>query len=137
MESLRSLPSNNDLTFRVFDFSRDEIPHTGKADEFSIEDYLSEGDNQNTLKQVDAQGAWIVENFYKDEVTLASLRLRAGLSQKTLAEQCGWKQPTIARYETGSTIPSVLAAKKIAKAIGISLDELALAFENSSHRVAR
>ena len=70
-------------------------------------------------------------------VTLASLRLRAGLSQKTLAEQCGWKQPTIARYETGSTIPSVLAAKKIAKAIGISLDELALAFENSSHRVAR
>lgn len=136
MGSNKVLPSNTDSTLRVFDFSRDELPHTGKEEEFSIEDYLGDGDNQDILKLVDAQGPWVAENLYKDEVTLASLRLRAGLSQKTLAEQCGWKQPTIARYETGSTIPSLLAASKIAKALGIGVDELVVAFENSSNRVA-
>ncbi len=48
-------------------------------------------------------------------------RARAGLSQSQLAKKLGTSQPTIARWESGSQIPSVRSLLKIAKATGLDL----------------
>jgi len=46
-------------------------------------------------------------------------------SQSQLAKNCGVSREVIGKYERGETIPSLDAAKKIAKAFGVILDYLA------------
>ena len=54
------------------------------------------------------------------------LRLRAdrGMTQKDLAKASGVSVPQIARYETGTSKPRMTAISKLAKALGVSPDEL-------------
>jgi transcriptional regulator with XRE-family HTH domain len=52
-------------------------------------------------------------------------RLEQGLSQADLATAVGLDKRQIRRYEAGEAQPSLAAAKAIADALGISLDELA------------
>ena len=54
------------------------------------------------------------------------LRLRAdrGMTQKDLAKASGVSIPQIARYETGTSKPRMTAITKLAKALGVSPDEL-------------
>jgi transcriptional regulator with XRE-family HTH domain len=55
-----------------------------------------------------------------------------GLSQADLATQVGVDRRQIRRYEAGETQPTLSVAKSIARALGISIDELA---GEESHRV--
>jgi transcriptional regulator with XRE-family HTH domain len=52
-------------------------------------------------------------------------RSALGLSQSELAETVGLDKRQIRRYEAGEAQPSLLVAKGLAAALGISLDELA------------
>ncbi|MDD4930751.1 MAG: helix-turn-helix transcriptional regulator [Candidatus Colwellbacteria bacterium] len=52
---------------------------------------------------------------------IAFARLRSGFTQGKLAEKIGTKQPAIARYESGTSIPTLTVLKKIAKVIGAKL----------------
>jgi DNA-binding XRE family transcriptional regulator len=126
------LPQNAEK-YRVFDLRSDELPHTGVEDEFSIDEYL-DAQEPEIQAAVDAQGPWVAETLYGEQKSLAALRLRAGLSQKALAERCGCEQPHISRYESGSTVPNLFAAKRIADALGVSLDQLAEAMHESLTR---
>ncbi len=49
---------------------------------------------------------------------LVKARLRAGLSQADLAERMGTSQSTIARLESGQTLPSTKTLVRFAKATG-------------------
>lgn len=49
------------------------------------------------------------------------LRLRNGLSQTALAQKIGTKQTSIARLESGSSLPSLSFLKRIADATGTTL----------------
>jgi ribosome-binding protein aMBF1 (putative translation factor) len=49
---------------------------------------------------------------------LARARLRAGLSQAELAARMGTSQSTIARLESGQTVPSTKTLLRLAKATG-------------------
>jgi ribosome-binding protein aMBF1 (putative translation factor) len=49
---------------------------------------------------------------------LIKARLRAGLSQAELAERMGTSQSTIARLESGQTLPSTKTLLRFAKATG-------------------
>lgn len=69
------------------------------------------------------------KTLFAEEKGLRALRLRAGLSQADLAVACGTTQPYIARYESGSTVPLLTSAKKMAAVLGCSLDELTDAFD--------
>src|SRR3954470_4367984 len=51
-------------------------------------------------------------------------RNELGLSQADLAAQVGTDSRQIRRYEAGETQPTLPVAKAIARALGISLDEL-------------
>lgn len=49
-------------------------------------------------------------------------RIEAGLTQKELAKLIGTKQPSIARVENCSILPSLEFLEKIAKAVGCGLE---------------
>ena len=55
---------------------------------------------------------------------LREARERKGMTQIVLADRCGFSYATISQYETGNREPQVMAAKKIADELGVSLDEL-------------
>jgi transcriptional regulator with XRE-family HTH domain len=63
---------------------------------------------------------------------LRTRRTELGMSQADLAAQVGLDKRQIRRYEAGETQPTLAAAKAIAQALGISIDELA---GHASHRV--
>ena len=55
---------------------------------------------------------------------LKAARLAAGLTQGQLAELVGVQQRDISRWENGHREPGVLIVKKMAQALGGSMDEL-------------
>lgn len=55
---------------------------------------------------------------------LQRLRMRRGLSCKTLGELCGLSKNTIALYERGERRPTVDALVAIADFFGVTVDEL-------------
>lgn len=54
---------------------------------------------------------------------LREARQRAGMTQAQLAEAIGCKQKDVSRWEAGRE-PSVLTVKKMAQALGCSMDAL-------------
>ena len=55
---------------------------------------------------------------------LTEVRKNNNLSQAELAQKVGTRAPVIGRYERDEAKPSIEAATKIAKALGVSLDYL-------------
>ena len=55
---------------------------------------------------------------------IRSLRLERGLTQEQLAKLASVAQPTLSQYESGHAHPSLRAAKRIALALGVSLDSM-------------
>ena len=69
-------------------------------------------------------------------VTLASLRLRAGLSQSKVASLIGNSQSSYSLIESGQRGDIFLStSKKLASLFGVSLDEVAEAIENSKQEI--
>ena len=56
---------------------------------------------------------------------IITLRKEKGWSQGDLAKQSGVSREMIGKYERGEAVPSNEAAKKIASALGVTLDYLA------------
>lgn len=57
---------------------------------------------------------------------LKTARLAAGMTQEELAEKCGMKKQSISRYENSEREPNIRTAKKLADALNISLESLAV-----------
>ena len=55
---------------------------------------------------------------------LVILRKKAGFSQETLAEKIGVSRQTLAKWESGESVPDVLHCDRIAQLFEISLDDL-------------
>jgi len=53
---------------------------------------------------------------------LREARLRAGLTQRTVAARAGVSQPTVARIERGDLIPSLERLLGLIRACGLDLD---------------
>lgn len=49
---------------------------------------------------------------------IRAMRLSAGLSQRALAAKAGTSQPALARYERGTTTPSLPTLRRLAEACG-------------------
>jgi len=75
---------------------------------------------------------WVSNEFYSSNIpTLASLRLRAGMSQRELGKACGIEQPHVSRYESGKHEPSIGIAIQMASALGVGIQEFSIAWENT------
>jgi ribosome-binding protein aMBF1 (putative translation factor) len=59
---------------------------------------------------------------FEFSMELLQARLRAGLSQAELAERMGTSQSTIARLESGQTLPSTKTLLRFAEATGSKLE---------------
>ena len=55
---------------------------------------------------------------------LKAARLAAGLTQKEVAERVGVAKSTYSLYESGKRAPVVKGIKQLAKALGVTADEL-------------
>ena len=53
---------------------------------------------------------------------IARLRIQRGLSQQQLAELVGTQQPSIARLEKGTALPSLSFLHRVAKALGARVE---------------
>lgn len=130
MGSVEIVPFNTQPV-RIYDLRLDALPVSGTEDEFNIDNYIEQQDAK-TRHAVATAGAWVADTLYPGPATLATLRLRAGLSQKELAKQCGMEQPHISRYESGRHEPGVFQANAIATALGVSLDQLVTALQQAT-----
>ena len=66
---------------------------------------------------------------------VARLRLLRGLTQAQLAEMVGTRQPSIARLENGSSIPSLSFLNKIAAALNARIEVKLIAEGKDQYRV--
>lgn len=55
---------------------------------------------------------------------LREIREKAGMSQSDLAKASGVSQSHISEIEAERTVPTVFVAKRLARALGVSVDEL-------------
>ena len=53
---------------------------------------------------------------------IARLRIQRGLTQAQLAEMVGTRQPSIARLENGTSVPSLSFLNRIAKALNARIE---------------
>lgn len=67
-----------------------------------------------------------------DDVTLKTLRLKAGLTQTQLAAVLETSQPHVARIEAGRQDPVISTCRKLSKALGASLDVISSALERQA-----
>lgn len=63
-----------------------------------------------------------LEPEYKLASALIQLRLSKGLTQEELAKRLHTKQASIARLESGSSLPSLSTVKKVAEALDAEVD---------------
>ena len=55
---------------------------------------------------------------------LRVIRKQKGLTQEQLSAVSGINRVSIAKYETGASVPSLKTAERLADALGVSVDEL-------------
>ncbi|MEJ5207461.1 helix-turn-helix transcriptional regulator [Denitratimonas sp. CY0512] len=68
---------------------------------------------------------WVAGVFHTDEgVTLRTLRMNKGMSQKKLADLIGTSQPHIARIEGGADNLSIDTCRRLAQALDIDMNAL-------------
>jgi transcriptional regulator with XRE-family HTH domain len=60
-------------------------------------------------------------------MSLAAMRLNAGLSQKQLADAVGSAQPNVSLWESGMREPSLSTVAKLARVLNVSADDIVAA----------
>lgn len=82
---------------------------------------FTEYDKNTASKRKKTKDAWVADFDSDVSFLIAEARLKKGLTQAQLAKMVGTQQPSIARMEKGSSLPSLTFLKKVALAIGTSL----------------
>lgn len=94
-------------------------------DNYFIDDLVEEHERDPARRAAIEEGRKLVaREYYANARGLAVLRMRRGWSQRTLAEVAGMKQPHIARLESGQNDPSLDTMRRLASALGVSIEEL-------------
>lgn len=106
-----------------------ERVQSGVAGSLNIDDYVAQLERDpewaDELKHARQELAGQLDGVR----TLAAMRLARGLSQRELAERVGASQPQVARLEQGKGNPEVATLRKLARELGVRIDEVLLAFE--------
>lgn len=80
---------------------------------------------RNTIRYLPNIDTMTKEECMEDfSIRLYKLMVRRGMTQAQLAAKSGLRQPDISRYITGERMPNLYTLRKIARALGCSLDDL-------------
>jgi len=82
-----------------------------------LDDFISALEADHGADYLSEARAWAAEAAFKQADTLASLRMKAGLSQAQLAARMGMKQPQLARMERGKNDVQVSMIERLASAL--------------------
>lgn len=94
-----------------------------------IDDLVAELESKSSenAKAVARGRQWVADTFYADRPGVARLRLKNGWSQAELAKRAETSQSYIARLEQGKIDPQMSTARKLAEALGVSIEVFAQA----------
>lgn len=81
------------------------------------------GEKMKTRSRYRAAGT-VQPDRYRLGVHICRLRETAGMTQQELGERMGLCSQTVGHWESGRYMPSLVAGKRLAWALGVSLDEL-------------
>lgn len=114
------------VIFREFSAPPKPLAVPGAID---IDDLVAELESQSpeNAKAIAHGRQWVAETFYADRPSIARLRLKSGWSQSELAKRAETSQSYIARLELGQIDPQMSTARKIAGALGVSIEVFAQA----------
>jgi len=91
-----------------------------------IDDLAAEQERDPVTRSYLEAGSKLIAERYPEHIRgLAALRMKRGWSQRTLADAIGVKQPHIARLELGHNDPSLSTMRKLATALGVSVEHIA------------
>ena len=65
----------------------------------------------------------------KQVICIRRLRQASGLTQSELGRLSGLNQQTVSDYEKNRRLPTFMAGRRMAKALGVSMDDLAAAID--------
>lgn len=119
-----SVAHTYEVTFTAHPEARQPSPGRSIGD--LIDRYQQDPVRANALTEARKE---LAEKAYGNENSLASLRLKKGLSQKKLAELSGMRQPNIARLESGNQNPTIRTMNRLADALGVDVNEIQTIFE--------
>lgn len=105
---------NGEGTERILEWIRQRF----KVEVFSFQDQMA--DNDDKLIDVNETAWWAKMR----KQLLAGFRLKAGLTQKRLAELSGIRQSVISEYERGKRPLTMAAALKLAPALSVKPEQL-------------
>lgn len=124
--------SGSNIVFSVVDFNHKE--QKDDLGSLNIDDFIHALEKDPVIKldltKANERISGYVQNI-SGKVTFTSLRLAAGYSQVSLARQIGVPQPTIARWESGSSVnPTLDKLRALSSTLNVTIDEISLAFKN-------
>jgi len=107
----------------VDEFRPRDIP--APEDYEDIDDVVARHETDNERRRYLEEARIALATREQDRFTgLAALRLRKGWSQKRLADEVGTSQPHIARLEVGHEDILMSTARRLATALGTSIEEI-------------
>jgi DNA-binding XRE family transcriptional regulator len=109
-------------------FSSEPV-HSGVAGSQRIDDFVAQLERDPEWAEELKQSRVELADQSGEIRSLASMRLSCGLSQRELAQRIGASQPQIARLEQGNGNPEVATLRRLARELGVRIDEVLLAFE--------
>jgi DNA-binding XRE family transcriptional regulator len=115
-----------------FDLQKSSSPASDEG--FSIDEVIAEFESKHGTAPLSEGDRWVANVLYPehtDEPTLAVLRLKAGLSQRALADLMAVKQPYIARLERGNVNVTFDTMRKLANALNTDIKSIAGAIEKT------
>ena len=122
-QSTQTGTAKANVIFREFAVPPKPLSVPGAID---IDDLVSELESQSpeNAKALARGRKWVADTFYADRPGVAQLRLHKGWSQAELAKRAETSQSYIARLEQGKIDPQMSTARKIATALGVSIEIL-------------
>jgi DNA-binding XRE family transcriptional regulator len=101
-----------------------------------IDDLVAELESHSdeSAKSIAKGRKWVAENFYAGQESVAHFRLQKGWSQAELARRAETSQPYIARLEQGRVDPQISTARKIANALGITIETFVNAMDQEAQK---
>jgi ribosome-binding protein aMBF1 (putative translation factor) len=115
-----------------FDYSSKASEAASKHGKFSAFMERREKDPARAKGLAEARASIADALYPNDGVTLKTLRLKAGFTQIQLAAALETSQPHVARIESGRQEPNLSTLRKLAKALGVQLDELISAIDRQT-----